>query len=94
MINFILQFLLGLVVFGILNYGTYWFTEKADIPMWLNYKPWICRKCCFFWTGLFTYTSIGIITNFQYLIFTILGIALVILNTLALYVDDKNKFIE
>lgn len=93
-IGILLQLVVGVILWIIINYSTYYFTEKSKIPEWLYYQPFICRKCCFFWTSFSIFISIGFISEFKLVYLFVTGILLTFLNTAALYVDEKNKFIE
>lgn len=76
-------------VFFITLYIAYWWTEKnKHYPAFLDYKPWNCRTCFTFWLQLFTYIGLSLIlNNFFYMA----GLILVVLNTIALLVDEKHK---
>lgn len=86
------EFILLFVIFFIVNYGGYWITEIHGLPIWLQYKPWICRLCLTFWSLIFLYTAIWL--SFACLYVGIGGILLACMNALAMYIDQRNKTIK
>lgn len=86
------QFIIILAIFLAVSYGAYWLTEVHGLPIWLDYKPFVCRLCLTFWSLISIYTAIWL--SFSCLIVGIGGILLAILNAVAMYVDQRNKTIK
>ena len=87
-----LQVILIFALFILIRYLAWKVTEEWGLPEWLQYKPWNCKLCFTFWSLLATYLSIGLIFNLY--ITLIGGIALAIMNALAMWIDQKNKTIK
>ena len=87
-----LQVILIFALFILLRYLAWKVTEEWGLPEWLQYKPWNCKICFTFWSLLATYLSIGLIFNLY--ITLIGGIALAIMNALAMWIDQKNKTVK
>ena len=88
----ILQVILILAMFILIRWFAWKVTEVWGLPEWLQYKPCNCKICLTFWSLLATYLSIGLIFNLY--ITLIGGIALAIMNALAMWIDQKNKTIK
>ena len=88
----ILQVILIFAMFILIRWFAWKVTEVWGLPEWLQYKPWNCKICLTFWSLLATYLSIGLIFNLY--ITLIGGIALAIMNALAMWIDQKNKTIR
>lgn len=88
----ILQVILIFAMFIVIKWFAWKLTEVWGLPEWLQYKPWNCKLCLTFWSLLATYLSIGLIFNLY--ITLIGGIALAIMNALAMWIDQKNKTIK
>ena len=88
----ILQVIFILAMFIVIKWFAWKVTEVWGLPEWLQYKPWNCKLCLTFWSLLVTYLSIGLIFNLY--ITLIGGIALAIMNALAMWIDQKNKTIK
>lgn len=88
----ILQVILILALFIPIRYIAWKVTEEWGLPEWLQYKPWNCKLCFTFWSLLAAYLSIGLIFNLY--ITLIGGIALAIMNALAMWIDQKKKTIR
>lgn len=88
----ILQVILILAMFILIRWFAWKVTEVWGLPEWLQYKPWNCKICLTFWSLLATYISIGLIFNLY--ITLIGGIALAIMNALAMLIDQKNKTVK
>lgn len=80
------------IIFFVVNYSAYYMTEVKTMPQWLQYKPWICRLCLTFWSLIFIYSTIW--ASFNCLIIGTVGIALAIMNALAMWIDQKSKTIK
>lgn len=89
---FILKMIIILLIWLIVLYEANWFTNKIDIPKFLDFKPINCFKCHSTWLGIFVYITLMFQTRW-YVPCTI-GIILSILTGIALFVDEKNKFIK
>lgn len=88
----ILQVILIFAMFILIRWFAWKVTEVWGLPEWLQYKPWNCKICLTFWSLLATYLSIGLIFNLY--ITLIGGIALAIMNALAMWIDQRNKTIR
>lgn len=88
----ILQVILIFAMFILIRWFAWKVTEVWGLPEWLQYKPWNCKICLTFWSLLATYLSIGLIFNLY--ITLIGGIALAIMNALAMWIDQKNKTVK
>ena len=89
---YLLQFIAVFIIFLITNYFAWWFTEKDNVPEFLQYKPFQCRLCLTFWLLVGIYITIGI--SFKLWIVLIAGILLSILNAGAMWINQKNKTIK
>lgn len=89
---YLLQFVAVLLIFLAISYFTWWFTEKNNVPEFLEYKPFQCRLCLTFWLLTAIYIAIGI--SFKLWIVLIAGVLLAILNAIAMWVNQKNKTIK
>ena len=85
------QFMLVFVIYFIIIPSAYYVTEVKQLPVWLQWKPWICKLCLSFWSLLFSYVIIGLSFNLWY--FMITGIILSIFTAIAMYIDQKEKTI-
>lgn len=92
MIILILQLVLVLALFFPIKWLCWKITEEWGLPEWLQYKPWVCKKCLTFWTLMSLYISIGLV--FQAYLTMGVGLMLTVLDTIAVIVDQKNKTIK
>ena len=92
MFNTILQVILILAIFLPVRWLTYQITEVWGLPVWLNYKPWVCNTCLTFWSLLAVYLTVGLV--FKAYVTLGAGVLLTVLNAVAMYVDQKNKTIK
>ena len=88
----ILQVILILALFIPIRWFARKVTEVWGLPEWLQYKPWNCKLCLTFWSLLATYLSIGLIFSLPITLYG--GIALAIMNALAMWIDQRNKTIK
>ena len=88
----ILQVILILAMFILIRWFAWKVTEVWGLPEWLQYKPWNCKICFTFWSLLFSYLAVGLIFNLPITLYG--GIALAIMNALAMWIDQKNKTIK
>ena len=89
---YLFQFIAVFIIFLLVSYFTWWFTEKDNVPEFLEYKPFQCRLCLTFWLLVGIYTAIGI--SFNLWIVLISGVILAILNAIAMWINQKNKTIK
>lgn len=89
--SILLEALAALVIFFVMNYAAYWLTEVKGLPSWLQYKPWVCRLCLSFWSMMGIFTTLYLALDLMYV--AIYGILLTVLNTIALWIDQKDKTI-
>lgn len=87
----ILQVILILAMFILIRWFAWKVTEVWGLPEWLQYKPWNCKLCLTLWSLLFSYLTVGLIFHLPITLYG--GIALAILNALAMWIDQKNKTI-
>jgi len=88
----LIQFIAVFIIFLVVSYFTWWFTEKDNVPEFLEYKPFQCRLCLTFWLLVGIYIAIGI--SFKLWVVLIAGLILAILNAGAMWVNQKNKTIK
>ena len=88
----LIQFIVVIIIFLIVSYGAYYITEVKGLPIWLQYKPFECRKCLTFWSLIGIYIALGL--SFSCLYLMIGGCILAILNAIAMYIDQRNKTIK
>ena len=70
----------------------FYFTEVKQLPEWLRFPPFNCRKCLTFWTLIGISLVIGL--SFELYWFMGTGIVLAILTAIAMTVEQKNKTIK
>lgn len=87
----LIEFILVGLIFLIVSYFTWWFTEKGKVPEFLDYKPFQCRLCLTYWLLTGIYVAIGI--SFKLWIVLIAGVILAGLNAIAMKINQKNKTI-
>lgn len=89
----ILQVIAALITFVLIAFFAWYVTEKRRlIPVFLEYKPFNCRKCLTFWLGEALFLSIGIIYHLW--VFTTVGCLITALNAIAMHVDEKKRMEE
>lgn len=88
----ILQVILILAMFILIRWFAWKVTEVWGLPEWLQYKPWNCKLCLTLWSLLFSYLTVGLIFHLPITLYG--GIALAILNALAMWIDQRNKTIR
>lgn len=88
----IFEFILIFVIFFLVKWLTWKITEEWGLPDWLQYKPWICNLCATFWSLIVIYTAIWL--SFSCLVIGIGGIILAILNSIAMWLHQKNNTIK
>lgn len=92
MIINILQTILVLIIFFPIKWLCYKITEEWGLPEWLQYKPYVCRKCLSFWSLMALFLSSGLLCHLW--ITMAVGLILTILDTVAVIVDQRNKTIK
>ena len=86
------QFIGVIIIFLLSNWFTWWFTEKGNVPDFLDFKPFSCRLCLTFWLLVGIYIAIGI--SFKLWVVLIAGVILAALNAGAMWVNQKKKTIK
>lgn len=86
----IIEILLIFLVWQMVLASTWYYTEVSEkqIP-WLQFKPFICRKCLYTWSHLIINIVIYLLSNWE--IYLIGSIIINILTSIALYVDEYNR---
>lgn len=92
MLMIIIQILLILALFIPVSWLAYMITEVWGLPKWLQYRPWQCCLCLTFWTLLVTYITVGVVFSLPITLWG--GIALTVLNAIAMYINQRNKTIK
>jgi hypothetical protein len=80
-----------LAYFAVIPIVFYW-TEVRQLPEWLRFPPFNCRKCLTFWTLIGISLVIGLPFELYWLMGT--GIIMAILTAIAMTVEQKNKTIK
>ena len=88
----LIQIIASIIVWQLVLFAAWYITEKKQLPEYLQFKPFNCRKCCTFWSNIIIFLAIGLTFNLWW--FMGLGIVLGILTTIALYVDQKQKTVK
>lgn len=88
----ILQIIMVLGIFFPVKWLCWKATEVWQMPEFLSYKPWVCKKCLTFWTLAATYTTVGVILHAY--ITLVVGLLLTVLDTIATIIDQRNKTIK
>ena len=90
MIKLIIILAILIIFFGI-KWLIFQFTDKKGLPDFLQYKPFVCYKCCSFWVLNFIYgVAIWITGEWGFLI----GNGLAFLDGLAKFIDEKYNIID
>ena len=89
MIDGLIELLIVLVIFLDVKYITFKITEEDKIPQFLHYEPYVCYRCLSFWTMAALFLVSGLILNLWITMFV--GLALTILDTIALSIHIKNN---
>lgn len=92
MIIAFIQILCMLLVYFAVIPIVFYFTEVRQLPEWLRFPPFNCRKCLTFWTLIGISLVIGL--SFELYWFMGTGIVLAILTAIAMTVEQKNKTIK
>lgn len=86
--EFIFIFLIYLFVIPVVFY----WTEVKQLPKWLRFPPFNCRKCLTFWTLLAISMIVGLSFGAYWFMGT--GIIMAILTAIAMTVEQINKTIK
>lgn len=87
--NMIIQIIITILIFFLTKYIIYIATDKG-LPSFLNYKPYSCYRCMGFWSLIFIYINLFIISNYSWWYLIICGTSLTILDVIALSVAENN----
>lgn len=90
--DLLFQFIGVYLIFILVNYFSWWFTEKDNVPEFLKYKPFECRLCLTFWLLVGIYIALGI--SFKLWVVLIVGIILAIMNAIAMWIDQRQKTVK
>lgn len=85
-----LEIILTFFIFFGVKYVVFWLTDKKGLPEFLRYKPYSCYRCMGFWSLIFIYINLFIISNYTWWYLIICGTSLTILDVIALSVAEKN----
>jgi hypothetical protein len=88
----LIQFIAVGIIFFIVSYFTWWYTEKQHTPEFLNYRPFSCRLCATYWLLTGIYIALGI--SFKLWVVLIAGCVLAGLNAIAMKVHQKNNTVR
>ena len=88
-----LEIILTFFIFFGVKYVVFWLTDKKGLPEFLRYKPWICYKCCSFWSLITLYITIFLMFKCGLWYLLIAGTILTILDTIARKVDESQGII-
>ena len=92
MIFNLIQIIITMVVFFTVKFLVWKITDEWGLPMWLQYKPYICYLCLGFWSLLAIYLTSGLILHMW--ITMAVGVVLTILDAIAQVVNQKNNTIK
>ena len=88
----LLQFAIAFIIYFAIVMGAYYATEVKELPKWLQFPPFHCRKCLTFWSNCVAGLTIGLAFNLYITMATVVVMA--ILTAIAMHVDQKNKTIK
>lgn len=86
------QFILAIIIYVSIVMAAYYATEVYQLPRWLRFPPFHCRKCLTFWSNIATALIIGL--SFGLYWYMGLLIILGILTAIAMQVEEKNKTVK
>lgn len=96
-ILFLLKLIVAVILFLAIEGLAYKTTEKwrnkifSKFPF-LDHQPWNCRICFQFWTNLFACAAFWFATHWTFA--SITWVVLTILETIALKIDENNKYVS
>lgn len=90
----IFEIILTIIVFFGVKALIYYITDIKGLPAFLNYKPYCCRRCLGFWSLLFIYINLFIVSEYTWWYTLIVGLVLTLLDTVAITVDENNNIIS
>lgn len=88
----ILELVIVLAIFFPTKWLCWKITEQWGLPQWLEYQPWVCKKCLTFWSLMALYIACGLVLHLY--ITMVVGAILTILDTIAVIIDQKKKTIK
>lgn len=88
----VFEFIFAFIIYIAVVMAAYYATEVYQLPKWLRFPPFNCRKCLTFWSNLVVFISIGLSFGLYWFMGT--GIVLAILTAIAMHVEQKNKTIK
>lgn len=88
----LLQFAIAFIIYFAIVMGAYYATEVKELPKWLQFPPFHCRKCLTFWSNLAAGLTIGLAFNLYVTMATVAVMA--VLTAIAMHVDQKRKTIK
>lgn len=88
----ILELVIVLAIFFPTKWLCWKITEVWGLPQWLEYQPWVCKKCLTFWSLMALYIACGLVLHLY--ITMVVGAILTILDTIAVIIDQKKKTIK
>ena len=88
----ILELVIVLAIFFPTKWLCWKITEQWGLPQWLEYQPWVCKKCLTFWSLMALYIACGLVLHLY--ITMAVGAILTILDTIAVIIDQKKKTIK
>lgn len=88
----LIETIIVITVFFAVKFLGWKITEEWGLPVWLQYKPWICNTCLCFWSLLAIYLILGLVFNLY--ITLIFGLILTVLDTIAVLVHQHNNTIS
>lgn len=88
----LVEFILAFIIYVAIVMAAYYATEVYQLPKWLRFPPFNCRKCLTFWSNIAAFTIIGLSFGAYWLMGT--GIILGILTAIAMHYEQKNKTIK
>lgn len=85
-IGFWVVYLLGLFI------G--WYVPERLVKPWgmFDMFPFKCRKCMTFWSLLALFSTYALITSSWWVVLG--GVIMIVLTTIALYIDEKSRTVE
>lgn len=84
-----IQLILVLAIFFPTKWVCWKITEVWGLPTFLDYMPWVCRKCLSFWSLTALYLVCGLICHLW--LTMAVGLILTALDTVAVIVDQRRK---
>lgn len=94
MLLIILQLVSVLFIFFGIRIVAHYLIEEAEWypTKWLDYQPFNCEKCLTTWLLVGSYIAFWLLTSCTLTL--VVGLALTVLNAIAMHVDEKSKTIS